>query len=158
MRLWPGLAALALGLAASGAGAQEACAPDRVDIRGDWGTARFSVEIADDDGSRAKGLMFRESLGAAQGMLFVYPRPGSHSFWMKNTLIPLDMLFVAPDGVVKHVHAMAEPGDLTPIGGGAGVLAVLEIRGGLAGAMGIEPGDEMRHPAFGADAVWACSE
>lgn len=158
MRLWTGLAALALSLVAAGARAEDVCAPERLDIRGDWGTARFSVEIADDDGERAQGLMFRETLGAAQGMLFVYPRPGSHSFWMKNTLIPLDMLFVTPDGVVQHVHAMAVPGDLTPIGGGDGVLAVLEIRGGLAAAMGIEPGDEIRHPAFGADASWACGE
>lgn len=158
MRLWSGLVAVALSLAASGVWADEACRPDRVDIRGDWGTARFTVEIADDDATRAQGLMFRESLGAAQGMLFVYPRPGSHSFWMKNTLIPLDMLFVTPEGVVQYVHAMAEPGDLTPIGGGDGVLAVLEIRGGMAGALGIGPGDEMRHPAFGDGAVWACIE
>jgi len=152
-------AALALlafsGAALAGAGG---CASDRLDIRGDWGEARFSVEIADTPQTQAQGLMFRESLPAAHGMLFVYERPGSPAFWMKNTLIPLDMLFVTPDGRVQHVHPMAVPGDLTPIPGGDGVLAVLEIRGGLAGAIGIAPGDEMRHPAFGADAAWPCEE
>lgn len=152
-------AALAL-LALSGAAQAEAggCAPDRLDIRGDWGEARFSVEIADTPQSQAQGLMFRESLPAAHGMLFVYERPGAPAFWMKNTLIPLDMLFVTPEGRVQHVHPMAVPGDLTPIPGGDGVLAVLEIRGGLAGAIGIGPGDEMRHPAFDTGAAWPCEE
>ncbi len=87
----------------------------------------------------------------------VYPRAGSPSFWMKNTLIPLDMLFIRPDGTVAHVHDRAVPGDLSPINGGGGILAVLEIRGGLAEALGIEPGDAVRHPAFdGADAAWSC--
>jgi uncharacterized protein len=153
-------AAMAL-LAFSGAVLAEGaggCAPDRLDIRGDWGAARFSVEIADTPQTQAQGLMFRESLPAAHGMLFVYERPGAPAFWMKNTLIPLDMLFVTPEGRVQHVHPMAVPGDLTPIPGGDGVLAVLEIRGGLAGAIGIGPGDEMRHPAFGAGAAWPCEE
>lgn len=134
----------------------DACAFDQLDIRGGFGEARFSVEIADDEAERARGLMHREHLAAAQGMLFVYPGPGAPAFWMKNTLIPLDMIFVTPEGVVQHVHAMAQPGDLTPIAGGAGVLAVLEIRGGLARAIGIAPGDELRHPAFGATAAWPC--
>jgi hypothetical protein len=76
---------------------------------------------------------------------------------MKNTLIPLDMIFVGPDGVVDTVHANAVPGDLTPIRGGDDILAVLEIRGGLAGAIGIEAGAEMRHPAFGDEAAWPCA-
>jgi uncharacterized membrane protein (UPF0127 family) len=147
-------------LASIGAALAEvgACATDGLDIRGPWGEARFSVEIADTPETQALGLMFRESLPAAHGMLFVYDRPGAPSFWMRNTLIPLDMLFVTPEGVVQHVHPMAVPGDLTPISGGSGVLAVLEIRGGLAGAIGIGPGDEMRHPAFGAQAAWPCAE
>jgi hypothetical protein len=91
-------------------------------------------------------------------MLFVYEDAGSPSFWMRNTLIPLDMIFVRPDGTVQHVHSEAIPGDETPISGGDGVLAVLEINGGLAEAMGIEEGSEMRHPAFGAAAAWPCAE
>jgi uncharacterized protein len=152
-------AALAL-LAASGTLLAEsaACAPDRLDIRGDWGEARFSVELAATRESQACGLMFRESLAASHGMLFVYERPGTPAFWMKNTLIPLDMLFITPEGVVQHVHPEAVPGDETPIRGGDGVLAVFEIRGGLASAIGIGPGDEIRHPAFGTGAAWACAE
>ena len=155
------LAAAALALLFSGGVARAegaVCAPDRLDIRGDWGAARFSVEIADTPETQARGLMFRESLPAAHGMLFVYERPGAPAFWMRNTLIPLDMLFVTPEGVVQHVHAEAVPGDETPIRGGDGVLAVFEIRGGLAEAIGIAPGDEMRHPAFGPEAAWGCDE
>jgi len=142
-------------LIAAPAAAQE-CSPDQVDLRGDFGTARFSVEIADDDAERAQGLMFRESLPSGQGMLFIYEAPRTASFWMKNTLIPLDMVFVGADGVVDSVHENAVPGDLSPIFGGDEILAVLEIRGGLAGAIGIEAGAEMRHPAFGEDGVWPC--
>ncbi len=148
---------LLAGLGGAGAVAAQDCAPDRLDIRGDWGTARFGVEIADEPAEQAQGLMFRETLAASAGMLFVYPRAGSPSFWMKNTLIPLDMVFIRPDGTVAHVHDRAVPGDLTPIRGGSGILAVLEIRGGLAEALGIGPGDAVRHPAFDGDAAaWRC--
>ena len=136
--------------------ASEVCAPDRLDIRGDWGEARFSIEIADDPEEQRRGLMFRESLPASHGMLFVYPQPGTPSFWMENTFIPLDMLFLTPEGRVQHLHSEAVPFDRTPIRGGPGVLAVLEIRGGLAGAIGIGTGDIVRHPAFGTAAVWPC--
>lgn len=132
------------------------CAQDRVDLRGDWGSAAFTVEIADDDAERSRGLMFVEEMPLGAGMLFVYDTPRPASFWMKNTLIPLDMIFVRPDGVVQHVHSNAIPHDETPIHGGAGVLAVLEINGGLAERMGIAPGSEMRHPAFGDAAAWPC--
>jgi uncharacterized membrane protein (UPF0127 family) len=92
-------------------------------------------------------------------MLFVYDAPGQPSFWMKNTLIPLDMLFIAPDGVVQHVHPMAVPGDLTLISGGDGVLGVLEVKGGMAAAIGIGAGAEVRHPAFDPEiAAWPCGE
>ncbi|OIP85383.1 MAG: hypothetical protein AUK37_04245 [Rhodobacterales bacterium CG2_30_65_12] len=134
----------------------EPCAPDRLDIRGDFGAARFSVELADDRAEQERGLMFRENLPASQGMLFVYPRPGAPAFWMRNTLIPLDMLFLTPEGIVQYLHPMAIPGDETPIRGGDGVLAVLEIKGGLAAMIGIQPGDEIRHLAFGPDAAWGC--
>lgn len=149
--------ALGLGLALAWPATAQDCADDRLDIRGPWGTARFGVEIADDPAEQSQGLMFREKLAASAGMLFVYPRPGAPVFWMKNTLIPLDMLFIGPDGTVAHIHPDAVPGDLTPIPGGDNILAVLEIRGGLAAAMGIRPGDVVRHPAFDGDgAAWAC--
>ena len=117
--------------------ADPACRADTVLLRGDWGQARFSVEIADTPETRSKGLMFRER--------------------MRNTLISLDMIVADQRGVVQHVHLQAIPGDETTIDGGRGILAVLEINGGLAHAMGIVPGTQMRHPAFaGNTAAWPC--
>ncbi|MBN2759599.1 MAG: DUF192 domain-containing protein [Rhodobacteraceae bacterium] len=147
--------ALAVIAFASAAAAQ--CAPDRVDLRGAWGQARFSVEVVDTPESRAQGLMFRESLPRSAGMLFIYEGPTRASFWMRNTLIPLDMLFVDPTGVVTHIHHEARPLDETPIPGGDNVLMVLEINGGLARAIGIEIGSELRHPRLAQDsAAWPC--
>ena len=138
-------------------GAHAACAIDTVWIKGDFGTARFSVEIADTDSTRAQGLMHRTEMGTSEGMLFVYDQPRSLSFWMRNTLIPLDMLFVDPSGVVTRIHHEAVPLDETPIFGGDGLTHVLEINGGLARAMGIAEGAQLRHPSFDqASAAWAC--
>lgn len=133
------------------------CSENSVSLRGDWGQARFSVEIADDAGERAQGLMFRESLPGSAGMLFIYDRPQLLSFWMRNTLIPLDLLFIDERGVVQHIHHNAVPHDETPITGGGDVVSVLEINGGLARRMGLTEGTELRHPAF-ADArpAWPC--
>ena len=133
------------------------CSEDQVFLRGDWGEARFSIELADDDAERAQGLMHRESLPMSSGMLFVYPQPRFAGFWMKNTLISLDMLFLDATGTVTHIHHEAIPHDETPIIGGNSILAVLEINGGLARQMGIKVGSQMRHPAFEADkASWPC--
>ena len=141
----------------AGLAAAQPCDRGEVLLRGEWGQARFAVEVADDPEARAQGLMFVEAMPRGEGMLFVYDRPQRVSFWMKNTLIPLDMIFAGPDGVVRRVHREAVPGDLTPIPGGPGILAVLEINGGLAESFGIGPGSEMRHPAFGPDAAWPCT-
>lgn len=137
--------------------AEAACRPDAVELRGPWGQARFAVEVADDAAERARGLMFRESLPRSSGMLFVYEGPQRATFWMKNTLIPLDMVFLDPAGRVLGVHAMARPGDETIIDGGPGVRAVLEINGGLAARLGIAEGSELRHPAFAeGPPAWPC--
>jgi len=152
------LAVLSLSTLAA-AGAQAQCVADRVDLRGDWGRASFAVEIADDAEEQRRGLMFRESLPRGAGMLFVYGSPRPVSFWMRNTLISLDMVFVDAAGVVTKVHANAVPGDETPIRGEGEVLAVLEINGGLAEIYGISPGTELRHPAFadvGPPPAWPC--
>jgi uncharacterized membrane protein (UPF0127 family) len=146
-------ALLALFPVATGA----ACRDDVAVLRGPGGTVRFEVELADDGAERAQGLMFRERLPRFAGMLFVYERVEPVSFWMKNTLLPLDMIFLDTGGTVTHVHAKAVPGDLTPIPSQGPVRAVLEINGGLAAALGIVPGAVMQHPAFAAGPpAWPC--
>jgi uncharacterized protein len=137
--------------------AEAACSTGRVDLRWTGGHESFAVEVADDPAERSKGLMFRETLDPAAGMLFVYESPRPAQFWMKNTLIPLDMIFADATGTVSRVHANAVPGDLTPIDGGDGVAFVLEINGGLAKRLGIGPGAVLRHPAVGAAAAWPCA-
>ncbi|MBK1636884.1 DUF192 domain-containing protein [Rhodovulum adriaticum] len=157
-RIFGSFAALsvALVLSAGAAGADVVCADDRVDLRGDWGQARFTVELADAPEERSRGLMHRDSLPRAAGMLFIYPTPQRVAFWMKNTLIPLDMLFLDAQGRVVRLHENARPLDETPIDGGPGVKAVLEINGGLAARLGIGPGTVLRHPALGQGAAWPC--
>jgi hypothetical protein len=147
-------AALAFGTAAPAAAAG-LCTPDRVDLRWDGGRQSFAVEVADDAAERARGLMGRDSLAPDQGMLFVYESPRRARFWMKDTLIPLDMIFADARGVVTRVHASAQPLDLTPVDGGDGVQYVLEINGGLAERLGLAPGAELRHPAI-ATPAWPC--
>lgn len=147
--------AVALLLAAA-APAWAECNPNSVELKGAFGQARFDVELADDPAERGQGLMFRETLPRAAGMLFVYERPGRAVFWMKNTLIPLDMIFLDRTGRVTRVHENAVPLDLTPIDGGEDVFAVLEINGGLARRIGITEGSVMRHPAFAGQAAWPC--
>ena len=154
MILRPLLAAL-LALGASGAFAD--CSETRVDIRGDWGTASFRVELADEPAERAQGLMNRESMPRSSGMLFVYEAPQRATFWMKNTLIPLDMIFLDETGTVTRIHENAIPLDETTIDGGPGVQAVLEINGGLSRAIGVDIGSELRHPSLDpAIAAWPC--
>ncbi len=132
------------------------CREDTVYLRGEWGQARFSIEIADTQASQQIGLMNRPSMPSAAGMLFVYDSPSPLSFWMRNTLIPLDMLFIDSKGVVRHIHHMAKPLDETPIYGGIGI-AVLEINGGLAKSMSISVGTELRHQSFEkGNPSWSC--
>ncbi|WP_299404285.1 DUF192 domain-containing protein [uncultured Roseobacter sp.] len=148
--------ALCLAFLGQAAGAQE-CRDDTVFLKGEWGQARFAVEIADDVEERAQGLMHRESMPTSAGMLFVYERPQTLSFWMRNTLIELDMLFIDATGTVRHIHHSAQPLDETPIFGGDDLTHVLEINGGLAKAMGIAPGTVLRHPTFSnPDTEWPC--
>lgn len=150
----------ALGIALAGAmpvWAESPCREDTLMLRGDWGQARFRVEVADSADERALGLMNRESMPSSAGMLFVFPETQPVGFWMKNTLIPLDMLFVDEGGTVARIHHKAIPLDPTPIASGGPVRYVLEINGGLAAAMGITEGSQIRHPAILQDgAVWSC--
>ena len=134
------------------------CQFDRISIRGDWGQATFTVEVADDPNERAQGLMFRDTMPATHGMLFLYEAPQQVSFWMKNTLIPLDMIFIRPDGSVSRIHENAIPHDTTLIDGGQGISAALEVNGGLTERFGIAEDSELQHPAFDqATAAWPCA-
>jgi uncharacterized membrane protein (UPF0127 family) len=123
----------------------------------DSGDIAFATEMATSDDTRSRGLMFREDLPRGAGMLFVFDPPQPVAFWMKNTLIPLDMIFVDRAGMVTRVHEGAIPGDLTPIEGGDSVYAVLEINAGLSARYGIRPGAQMRHEIFSqGPAIWPC--
>ncbi|MFN3210797.1 MAG: DUF192 domain-containing protein [Roseovarius sp.] len=144
-------------LVLSAGAALGACRENKVDLRGDWGTASFTVELADDSATRAQGLMNRESMARSAGMLFAYPAPRPVRFWMRNTLIPLDMIFLDETGTVQGVHHEAQPLDETLVFGGDRIQYVLEINGGMARQLGISEGSELRHPVIGSGAaVWPC--
>jgi len=107
------------------------------------------AEIVDTPPAVERGLMFRESLAPNEGMLFVFEQTGVYPFWMKNTLIPLDMVFIAADGTVRHVHANAVPLSTDTVPSRFPVRAVLEINGGSAALLGIKPGDKVKNAIFG---------
>ncbi len=130
-----------------------------LDIKSGNNVSRFSVEIADTFETRATGLMNRDYLAPFAGMLFIYDSEKNVSFWMKNTLISLDMLFIDETGMVLRIHENAIPLDLTQIPGGDGVQYVLEINGGMTSMLNIEVGAQIKHPEIDADlAIWPCGE
>jgi uncharacterized membrane protein (UPF0127 family) len=112
------------------------------------GVHSFTVEIADTDAAREKGLMFRHSLPEGAGMLFDFHEPQDVGFWMKNTYIPLDMIFIRADGRIHRIAENTEPLSTRTIRAGAPVRAVLEVIGGTARKLGIAPGDRVSHPIF----------
>ena len=151
------MSAMFIGVVALPAAASTDCSADRVDLRGARGQSAFTVEIADDPEERALGLMNRPSMPRFSGMFFVFDQPHRSVFWMENTLIPLDMLFIDSTGVVRTVHENAIPLDRTGIDGGPDILYVLEINGGMASMLGLEAGAEVRHPSIDPEtAVWPC--
>ena len=112
------------------------------------GRHTFEVELADNDASRAQGLMYRRSLTPDRGMLFDFKRVEPISMWMQNTYVSLDMLFIRPDGTIARVATNAEPLSTRTIPSGEPVLAVLEVVAGTAARLGIKPGDKVEHPLF----------
>src|SRR5262249_8408207 len=112
------------------------------------GVRRFKVEIADNEPSREYGLMFRKNLAPDRGMLFEFDRPDRQAFWMKNTLIPLDIIYIGTDGRIVSIAADARPMDRTPLYSKGPAIGVLEIGGGLAAKLGIRAGDQVRHSFF----------
>ncbi|PSJ36551.1 DUF192 domain-containing protein [Allosphingosinicella deserti] len=107
-----------------------------LEIRAGGKVHTFTVEVARSQDEQAYGLMNRQQLAPAEGMVFPFAPPRPASFWMKNTLIPLDMIFVRADGTIARI-ATAQPLSLKPVGVGEPVLAVLEIAGGRAAELGI---------------------
>ena len=124
-------------------------AESKLVLHTDKGDFPFTVEIADDGAERAQGLMFRDHLAADAGMLFDYGEEQLTSFWMQNTLIPLDMIFIGADGTVKNIHVNARPMDTTSIPSEFPVRFVLEIPGGRSVEIGLRDGDKMDHPRVG---------
>jgi uncharacterized protein len=108
----------------------------------------FQVEVARNDADRAQGLMFRRSMPPDRGMLFDFGRVEPVAMWMQNTYLPLDMLFIRPDGSIARIAANAEPLSTRTIPSGEPVLAVLELNGGTAARLGIRAGDRVDHPLF----------
>jgi uncharacterized membrane protein (UPF0127 family) len=113
------------------------------------GSHRFKVEVAETPGQMEQGLMFRTSLAPDAGMLFIYPRPTVATMWMRNTLIPLDMLFVDARGRIVNIHERAVPQALDVISAAEPVRAVIELNGGTVARLVIEPGDRVLYPIFG---------
>ena len=107
--------------------------------------AKFCVELAINNEERQRGLMFRKGMELSDGMMFVYERPQSVSFWMKNTSIPLDIIFADEAGVITKIFENARPFSTTSIFGGYDVQYVLEINAGLTKSLGIKTGDLIKH-------------
>jgi len=128
---------------------REGFATDSLAIRTSKETHRFSIELARTPEQQQFGLMFRNKLAPDAGMLFVYDQAHRISMWMKNTLIPLDMIFIGVDGRVINVAERCVPLSVAPIYSADAALAVLEVNGGTAARLGIGPGDTVLYRAFG---------
>ena len=113
------------------------------------GPHRFNVEIAETPAQMEQGLMFRRSLAPEAGMLFDFKQPTVATMWMRNTLIPLDMLFVDQQGLIVNIAPRAVPESDQTIAAAAPVRVVIELNGGTAERLGIQPGDRVLNPIFG---------
>jgi uncharacterized membrane protein (UPF0127 family) len=107
------------------------------------GNHRFTVEVARTAEQQSRGMMYRRSVAKDRGMIFPFDPPQNAAFWMENTWIPLDMVFIRADGRIARI-ATAKALDLTPVPAGEPVAAVLEIRGGRSAQLGIRPGDRVK--------------
>lgn len=109
---------------------------------------RFEVEIADDATERAEGLMYRETMADNAGMLFLYPEPQQVQFWMKNTPMSLDIVFVRADGTIARIAERTTPFSEDMIPSGEKVRAVLEVKAGMMHQLGVRVGDRLRNPQY----------
>jgi hypothetical protein len=146
LRCWTAAAILAL---LSVAACSDSASAAKLEIVTASGLHRvFNVEVASRPEERERGLMYRQSIAPDAGMLFDFQQDQPVSMWMKNTFIPLDMLFIAADGTVVKVAANTVPQSLATISSDRPVRAVLEIKGGEAARQGIAPGDHVLHAVF----------
>ncbi len=143
LRLIAGLAWLALT-----AGARADGGLHSLDIVTSTGAHHYEVEVADTEASREHGLMDRREMPANHGMLFEFPNREPVTFWMKNTYLSLDMIFIDADGAVRRVEQRATPMSEALIPSQAPVVAVLELNAGQAAAIRLKPGDKVRFPFF----------
>jgi uncharacterized membrane protein (UPF0127 family) len=130
------------------AGSAQPAQLSTLEIASKTGVHVFAVELANTDAQRAKGLMFRKKLPEGQGMLFDFGHDQDVAMWMKNTYIPLDMLFIRSDGRILRIAENTMPLSTRIIPSGGPVRAVLEVIGGTAQKLGIAPGDRVAYPIF----------
>ena len=109
----------------------------------------FRIELAVSQPQQSQGLMFRQAMAADAGMLFVHPRDGMRTMWMRNTFIPLDMLFIRADGSIAHIVERTIPQSLKTISSRQPVKAVLELNAGTVRRLGIKKGDQVAHSSLG---------
>lgn len=126
-------------------------APEALSIQSDGSTHNFNVEIADTPEKQTRGLMYRDVVAPDAGMLFEYDGQGVLSIWMKNTGVPLDVIFIRKNGKILKIEHSATPYSLRSISSEATVAAVLELAGGRALELGIMPGDVVKHGFFGTE-------
>lgn len=147
MRQFGPIALVLLGLVLAAVPAR-AAGEQTLEIASKTGVHVFSVEIAENDAERAKGLMYRRELPEGRGMLFDFHRDQEVSFWMQNTYIPLDMIFIRGDGRILRIEENTEPLSTRMIPSRGAVRAVLEVIGGTSLKLGIAPGDRVASPIF----------
>ncbi|HET7210895.1 MAG TPA: DUF192 domain-containing protein [Methyloceanibacter sp.] len=119
-------------------------------LKTETGDHSFDIEVMTTFQERARGLMFRRSLPENSGMLFLYDRPEPAAMWMKNTFIPLDMVFIAPGGTVHRIEKNTEPFSTETISSDGSIIAVLELNAGAADRIKLKPGDRVIYPGLGA--------
>ena len=142
------LLAAAVALALLPSAGLKALAPDQLVIETATGPLHFTVELASTPGERERGLMYRRGMRPDHGMLFDFHAEQMVAFWMKNTPLPLDMLFIDGQGTVIQVAPDAVPFSETPIPSQRPIRAVLELNAGTAKRLGIVPGAKVEHPIF----------
>lgn len=141
-------AAPAILIAPAPASAQAAARTEPLGIRSKDRLHRFDVEVMRSDDERSRGLMFRRSMASNHGMLFDFERSAPVAMWMKNTYLPLDMLFIRADGTVAYIAADTEPLSTVVIQSPEPVLSVLELNAGTAAKLGVRVGDRIENPLF----------